>query len=162
MLALWYFPALLVLSGLVMIVYDARIFQNLYSWTQHVITKRTQADPKVSDVTEEDNWFPKKRGQRQGESKSISIVQSSIVKEKTEFEDSKPEHDDLELQILEPEVDSDHFVPYSFRTGIILLGVFIAIFIVIIVVRVKVPNIPDLFKFFANIFLAGSIICGGG
>jgi hypothetical protein len=55
--------------------------------------------------------------------------------------------------------DSD-FVPYTVRTGVIVLGVFFVTLIVIMVIRGVVPNLPTLFRFFGNIFLAGTIICG--
>jgi hypothetical protein len=56
--------------------------------------------------------------------------------------------------------EESDFVPYTVRTGVMVLGFFFATLIVIMVIRGVVPNLPTLFRFFGNIFLAGTIICG--
>jgi hypothetical protein len=49
-------------------------------------------------------------------------------------------------------------IPFSVRTGFIALALFLVSFIVILVVRGVVDNVPMLFNFFANIYLAGKNI----
>ena len=56
--------------------------------------------------------------------------------------------------------EESDFVPYTVRTGVMVLGFFFATLIVIMVIRGVVPNLPTIFRFFGNIFLAGTIICG--
>lgn len=55
---------------------------------------------------------------------------------------------------------AEDFVPYTVRTGVLVLGFFFLTLTTIMVVRGVVPNLPILFRFFGNIFLAGTIIVG--
>jgi hypothetical protein len=47
-------------------------------------------------------------------------------------------------------------VPYSVETGLLLFAFFIASFVAIMVTRGVISNSPLLYRFFANIFLAGT------
>jgi hypothetical protein len=49
---------------------------------------------------------------------------------------------------------------YSIRTGLCIFAFFLATFIPVMVVRGVIPDLPPLFRFFANIYLAGTIIFG--
>lgn len=49
---------------------------------------------------------------------------------------------------------------YSIRTGLCIFAFFLATFITVMVVRGVIPDLPPLFRFFANIYLAGTIIFG--
>jgi hypothetical protein len=53
-------------------------------------------------------------------------------------------------------------IPFSVRTGFFALALFLVSFIVILVVRGVVDNVPMLFNFFANIYLAGKNISAAG
>jgi len=64
------------------------------------------------------------------------------------------------VSTTEGEADVTVMIPYSVRTGIIILVGFVAITITIMTVRVLLPDPPELYKFFASIWLAGTIICG--
>ena len=46
-------------------------------------------------------------------------------------------------------------IPYSVQTGLLVFCVFVISFVVIMVIRGVVVDVPRLFKFFANIYLAG-------
>ena len=67
-----------------------------------------------------------------------------------------PELGQIELR----ELELDAIIPYKVSTGLFVLGFFITSFVAIMVIRGVVQDLPDLFKFFSNVFLAGTIICG--
>jgi hypothetical protein len=69
------------------------------------------------------------------------------------------DREDEESKTLRSEPAED-FVPYTVLTGVLVLGFFFASLITIMVVRGVVPDLPVLFRFFGNIFLAGTIIVG--
>ena len=59
------------------------------------------------------------------------------------------------------ELESSNFtIPYSLRVGLITLLSFVTFFTILIAIREVLEPVPKLFQFFANIFLAGTIICG--
>ena len=79
-----------------------------------------------------------------------------------EMEDTGP-FDSIELtEKLPPQDEADVtvLIPYTIRTGIIILVGFVVCTVVIMTVRGLMPDLPELYKFFANIWLAGTIICG--
>lgn len=51
-------------------------------------------------------------------------------------------------------------IPYSMLVGSIILGLFVIFFVAIMVLRAVLTTAPILFRFFANILLAGTIIFG--
>ena len=58
------------------------------------------------------------------------------------------------------DVASEFSVPYSLRAGLSILGLFAACFGTLMALRALLKPAPELLQFFANIFLAGTIICG--
>jgi hypothetical protein len=79
--------------------------------------------------------------------------------EEKEPPEKEPNETDLEKGDLKP-CDLDVAVPYSLRTGLLVLLAFITSFIALMLVRALTPGLPSIVKFFANIYLAGTIICG--
>jgi hypothetical protein len=172
--AVWYYPTILVASGLASILYDSHIPQNIIHLIREALARRKRPQPpegaKVSEVVIEDPWF--RRILKREPSFEVDASRDNTSEtgqahlEKSEpraaTHDSNPAEMDLELQKVEFAEDSDEFVEYSFRTGLIVIAVFLMTFITVQVVRVMLPVVPPMYEFFSNIFLAGTIICGGG
>lgn len=55
---------------------------------------------------------------------------------------------------------SELVVPYSLSVGLTVLGCFTAFFAALMTIRQLLKPSPELLQFFANILLAGTIICG--
>lgn len=122
-----------------MVIYDSRIIQRTYRSVRQLF--KPQEIPKVDpEITTE------------------SKAEEATVNDVPE---AKAQKEDVELGNTElPDLELDKLVPYSVRTSVIVLAIFMLSFAVIMAVRGFVPNVTPPFKFFANIFLAGTIICG--
>ena len=70
-----------------------------------------------------------------------------------------PRPQDRQLDIPETSTSrvraEDVMIPYSILTGLIIFGIFVISFVIVMVVRGVVHDAPILFKFFANMYLAG-------
>jgi hypothetical protein len=51
-------------------------------------------------------------------------------------------------------------IPYKVSTGLLVLGLFVISFAIIITMPGIVHDLPSLFNFFSNIYLAGTIVFG--
>jgi hypothetical protein len=69
--------------------------------------------------------------------------------------DSRAQQVDDQEVVTSRERNRDVVLPFSVLTGAIVLALFFVSLIVILVIRGVVPNLPMLFRFFANIYLAG-------
>ena len=86
----------------------------------------------------------------------------------TNFTDSKPrqtgtaqEDEDVELGKMELcELELEAIIPYKVSSGLIVLGCFAASFVSIVTIRGILHDLPRVFQFFSNMYLAGTIICG--
>jgi hypothetical protein len=68
---------------------------------------------------------------------------------------------DIEIGHIELcQLELNAVVPYKVSTGFYILGFFVISLISIFVVRATLHNLPPLFEFFSNIYLAGTLICG--
>ncbi|KAL8348947.1 hypothetical protein RB601_002156 [Gaeumannomyces tritici] len=61
-----------------------------------------------------------------------------------------------------PALRRNYRLNMSWRTSAVLLGGFFAAFAAVMATRAAVPHRPLLFSLFSNLFLAGTIIFGGG
>lgn len=59
-------------------------------------------------------------------------------------------------------IPEDYQLNFSWRFGTAIISAFILVFIVVMVLRGVLHNPPILYKLFADLYLAGTIIFGGG
>lgn len=59
-------------------------------------------------------------------------------------------------------IPQEHRLNFSWKVGVAIIGAFLASFIVVMVFRGVLINPPLLYSLFANMYLAGTIIFGGG
>ncbi|GAB1310542.1 Transporter YwrB [Madurella fahalii] len=59
-------------------------------------------------------------------------------------------------------IPATHRLPLSWKSGLALIVLFLASFIVVLVLRGVLPHPPLPYRLFANLYLAGTIIFGGG
>ncbi|KAF5021626.1 hypothetical protein F66182_6326 [Fusarium sp. NRRL 66182] len=137
--ALWYFPVLILACGCATVVYD-------YRWLHRPARALKNAYLRV----------------RRGQSAISQQVQGS---ERGHAETgtsgtSLNEHDTGEV---EPRVvPQEYRLNFSWKAGTAIIGTFLVTFIVIVVLRGSLSDAPLLYKLFANLYLAGTIIFGGG
>ncbi|KAF8812271.1 hypothetical protein BYT27DRAFT_6412202 [Phlegmacium glaucopus] len=138
--ALWYFPVLLVFGGLVTLIWD-RFGQ---SWVKGWLKRRNRRR----------SSFPQPEDENQGpHQRQITSITAVDAASRTNDED----------QILTPVVQSsqiDHSIPV--KVGLALIIGFLAALTVFLSLRGALHPAPLPLSLFNNMFLAGTIIFGGG
>jgi len=138
-------------SGLSMIIFEKGFIQRTY---KHL--KQLWTSPKKQSIEP----IPAKHPRRDWPTPVVITVEEMGSKQADE-EPEKSDMSEIEKGNVElVEISSGFAVPYSLRLGLAVLLVFTACFITLMAVREAVKPSPELVQFFANIFLAGTIICG--
>ncbi|KAL7822267.1 chromate transporter domain-containing protein [Trichoderma gracile] len=173
--ALWYFPMLMFLCGVAAVVYD-------YRWL-HKPIKATVALL---------NWRKKEAAAVEEEAVNPGTdVQLRVIKGKEPARElrpsssagpsraavSDPAQDQSEDHLAfnseseerpfgaesEPRViPREYRLNFSWKVGTAIIAGFFATFVAVMVLRSVLPNPPLLYRLFANLYLAGTIIFGGG
>ncbi|EGU76101.1 hypothetical protein FOXB_13398 [Fusarium oxysporum f. sp. conglutinans Fo5176] len=140
--ALWYFPALIVAGGCCIVIYDYRWLHRPVRAVKNTILRAGRGRPTGNENI-------------QGAENGTGNVNSSIValreQESTEQRDGEPRV-----------VPQEYRLNFSWKSGTAIIAVFLVSFIVVIVLRATLTDAPLLYKLFANLYLAGTIIFGGG
>lgn len=135
--ALWYFPALMFAAGFAAVVHDFRWLHRLGRFIKNIFTSPASSSTGVENDAVED-------GQRDS-SNSITTVE---------------EHD---ITNAEPRIiPQEYRLSFSWKAGAAVIATFLVAFTVIMVLRGVLHSPPMLYKLFANLCLAGTIIFGGG
>lgn len=135
--ALWYFPALMFAAGFAAVVYDFRWLHRLGRFVKDILTRRPSSAGVENNAIERDS--------RRGSSNSIT---------------SPEQHD-----ITDPEprtIPQEYRLNFSWKAGAAVIATFFIAFTVIMVLRGVLHTPPMLYKLFANLCLAGTVIFGGG
>lgn len=153
--ALWYFPILMLVCGIVSVVYDFR-------WL-HRPVKAVVGIPRAV------------RGKLTGRRKDTEVTGPGIeLAENQQSPDdttqTKPDssapvetHDNNGTSEEARTVpDSHKLTAISWPFGLGMILAFLVSFIIIVVLRGVLPSPPLLYRLFANMYLAGTIIFGGG
>jgi len=183
--ALWYYPVLVVAGGLACVTWDLWLGRRVRRVKQAWAARRRRAadqaaaaedeaagnSPRQQEIelrepepTADDTKHgtsPVQRRHAQPESTAISST-GATAESSTE---SSTTTDVRQQQQQRPQTTSEPFkVPYgvSVRTGLIVLAVFMISFIIILVTRSELPQEYRPLSLFANVYLAGTIIFGGG
>ncbi|PON22488.1 hypothetical protein TGAM01_v208572 [Trichoderma gamsii] len=136
--ALWYFPALIFAAGFAAVVYD---FRWLHRLGRFIKGKLTHPGPSPTGVEND----AVERDGRRGSSNSITTPE---------------EHD---ITNLEPRtIPQEYRLNFSWKAGAAVIATFLLAFTVIMVLRGVLHSPPMLYKLFANLCLAGTVIFGGG
>jgi hypothetical protein len=146
----------MVLSGLVMVIFDSRIVHRVCAKIWKRLRRNHQEqqielgeNPQAETSPSADIQPDVVRVDNQGNTNSASGVIQRPVSRSSSAGD--PRSDDTT-----PVVRSQENVAlYSVKVGLLLFGFFIVSFIVIMVLRGVLIDAPILFRFFANIYLAG-------
>lgn len=150
--ALWFFPLLLLGAGLITIMWDFR-------WLHKIVEplrKRRSADQRTDHENADIQNTPDAIEMR---TSSTSVPCRTI-------------HDDVErsalgppdpiIENIEANLADETASVLSGRTGIIVVIAFMISFVAIMILRGLLTNPPRGYSLFANLYLAGTIIFGGG
>lgn len=162
--SLWYFPTLMAIAGCAAIVHD-------YRWVHRPVRKVTHAfksrlrrsDPEPSQRDQETAVAPpddppkrhSTEGRAGGPSETVSHEMQNIGEASNATEASATES--------EPRIVAQEYrLDFSWKVGASIIGFFFVSFIIVMVLRGVIRNQPILYNLFANLYLAGTIIFGGG
>lgn len=139
--ALWYFPVIIVVAGCVTLGWDSgvlrRAVRNVVAkmpWRRHV---EIEPDAELT---------------RRSEGEDDDEAQRASGDHQTE------EQEDTEARAVPVERE----LTVSWKQGTIVIAAFFVSFIAVMVTRALVTSRPLLFGLFSNMYLAGTIIFGGG
>ncbi|KZL63867.1 chromate transporter [Colletotrichum incanum] len=167
--ALWYFPLLLFLAGVTTIVYD---FRWLHRPTKAVFTGIKSIRRRPPRQRTESIQFPRPQSALHNDTTNATGT-LDVAKDPNKAGSRPRGGNDVEtLPVAEnerPDPESGHRVVPLERTlttswtwGLGIIGGFLVTFVVVMVLRGVLPVKSLLFSFFANMYLAGTIIFGGG
>jgi hypothetical protein len=133
-----------------MTIFDSRIIHSGI----RIIKTRFQSNQQDEHVEREDANLSEavlSTGEQQSESEPIPVSRRN--------QQSQDQQDDIEKSASR--VGSDEIkMQYSIVTGVAIFALFVVSFIVIMVIRAVVPNSPTAYRFFSNMYLAGTYFQG--
>ncbi|KAL4887886.1 chromate transporter-domain-containing protein [Aspergillus ambiguus] len=154
--ALWYFPVLMVIGGLVTVVWDGYLSQALRramaKWRRRNIRPEdtTEAGSTDAGIDLQEQAAPQGRNStgtmRSRKPGSTTVTHPHAGPDSPNATDSPP--------------SQDHII--RLRVGIVTCIVFFASFIAVLVARGVLAHPPLTLDLFANMYLAGTVIFGGG
>ncbi|KIW33548.1 uncharacterized protein PV07_00388 [Cladophialophora immunda] len=157
--ALWFFPVLIFLAGPVTIIWDFRWLHPLMKKASGIVRRMRQrhesqevelnvADRSTTDHTEETNHGnPPPRQDIQGP--DLPTTSDDVQRASNGRENPRVIPTGRELKV-------------SWKFGAVLIAGFFLTFVIVMVLRGVVKHRPLLFSLFSNMYLAGTIIFGGG
>lgn len=166
--ALWYFPLLMILAGLAAVVHDFRWLHGPMRKIFYLGKKLGRAPRRRNGAVEEghEQGHGVELGhRREGNAERVSSTRPSA--ENRPGNANNHNHDDhpnpstaeSERRVVPP----SHRLAVNWKSGLLIIVLFLLTFTAIMVLRGTLPNpIPRLFALFANMYLAGTIIFGGG
>jgi chromate transport protein ChrA len=177
--ALWYLPVLMLLGGLAAVVHDFRWLHGPVHKVAGLFQRKKSPQPDSERVDEvelptvnaQTSVGADKRNSNEASS-SAAIREGSISSKKSanlarngnevDQQDSAAAADDADASESERVIPQARRLNMSWKNGLIVIGLFFVIFIVVMVLRGTLEAPPLLYQLFANMFLAGTIIFGGG
>lgn len=149
--ALWYFPVLLLAAGLTTVAWD---FKWLHRIVQPLRRKQTTDLSTEPDSTESET----RHNAMEMRDNPTSI--RHISDDDLERSMPPPHVDASEVDNLNLESETNSVL--SWKTGILIIILFMVSFVTFMIIRGLLTSPPRGYSIFANIYLAGTIIFGGG
>jgi hypothetical protein len=165
---LWYFPVLMVVGGTSTIVWDYRWLQNFARrfrparQTEQTLPQDVEATDNAVELTETaSDHLPARRSQASSSQtgRHTNAAQQSRSPSAHSSGNDLTTRDDEQERIVPQALQMRVF---SWKFGATIIACFFITFTVIMVLRGVLPNRPRGLSLFANLYLAGTIIFGGG
>ncbi|GAB1314733.1 Transporter YwrB [Madurella fahalii] len=167
--ALWYFPVLMLISGFATLVFD-------YRWIHHPLRALINSVQRLRESarhTPDDRYQTEPRSPHQPDTLESNLPQAQSKPSArsdlptTEAESSPTDDNTPSTAESEPRIiPTEYRLTMSWRTGASIIVLFFLSFIAAMVVRSVAFSAPGgpplLYRLFANMYLAGTIIFGGG
>ena len=172
--ALWYFPLLMFLAGCTTVAFDNGILQRSTAWAVSLGRRKKTADGAERAVEMGENEVPPRI--RDGGGVDVAdeqvLPRAGVVASSPLHSGTKRETPISDLPVSRPEVADQRSAPriipqerqlsISWKQGITVIALFFVSFLTLMVLRGTLKNPSLLYSLFANMYLAGTIIFGGG
>ena len=159
--ALWYFPLLMITAACVTIVYDFRWLHGPYKVVADIFKRKQRLE--VGDETIELPPRNTGTGHRGGEEVATAPSTTHPSGGGQAVEGPNAHQQELPTTEAEPRIiPPEYRLNFSWKIGVATIASFLTSFIVVMVLRSVLAHMPLLYNFFANMYLAGTIIFGGG
>lgn len=159
--ALWYFPLLMGIAGVATVVHDFR-------WVHQALRKLKLVRRREREEVEEGVELPTREGERNAREPAARVSseeQSRPTSRRTGATDEPvigQETSTASNEDVARVIPTERRINMSWKTGLLIIALFLLSFTVIMVLRGVLPEKPLLYSLFANMYLAGTIIFGGG
>ncbi|KAF7536927.1 hypothetical protein G7Z17_g12958 [Cylindrodendrum hubeiense] len=158
--ALWYFPLLIALSGLATVVHDFRWLHGPVNKVLAVVRRWRQAVEEETAIEMATRESTVVGSSTEAQHRPASRESNGSVRERQEAtQDSNTASAEDEARIIPSGRRLDVM---SWKLGLALIVAFLASFLLVMVLRGTLSDLPLLYRLFANMYLAGTIIFGGG
>jgi chromate transport protein ChrA len=141
------------LAGCASVTYDFRVLHPAVKWVFGLLRKKKQQSPEDQSVE-----LPTVQPTEAQKSEDERANRVSDPPGSTKESSTQPAREVPEPRII----PAARTLNISWQFGTAILVAFMLIFIVLMVLRGVLPHKPLLFSLFSNMFLAGTIIFGGG
>ncbi|KAL9102079.1 MAG: hypothetical protein Q9163_002728 [Psora crenata] len=162
--ALWYYPVLMFSGGCATVIWDLGSGQRALRVVKAKVSRRKHAH---MDGDEEQRQAielhsnPQPEAERNTNDSNVAIRRGASSATEHDTRDNKPVHDDQSVN--EPQARTTpqpRAIPW--KVGVTVIGCFFVTFITTMTLRGTLDSPPRGFRLFANLYLAGTIIFGGG
>ncbi|RFU81308.1 chromate transporter [Trichoderma arundinaceum] len=177
--ALWYFPLLMFGCGVAAVVHDYRWLHKPIKATVALLSWRRKETPTVEEgpvnLATDIPLDPAIKGkepvravQRPSSAGPASEAPEAYASDRILGRDenhlaSSSHNEGVSTAELEPRViPHEYRLDFSWKAGTAIIATFFATFIAVMVTRSVLHDPPLLYRLFANLYLAGTIIFGGG
>lgn len=154
--ALWYFPLLLFLAGCAAVVYDFRWVHPALALFKGIGKKRVIArgdqGTQLSDLAVHGGTAGLRVPTLSPSASTVTPISDLPISTNEASQEHTATHT----------VPEERQIKISWQVGALILGTFAISFIIFMVLRGTLPNTNLLYRLFANMYLAGTIIFGGG
>jgi hypothetical protein len=153
--ALWYFPVLMINCGIAMVVFDSRIIHSAIRKIRNAIHG---PHPPAIPVEAELGIPLDEQNTQQIDSSSTNAASTASGVNPLHVHHGGGTQDPEGSPTISSDASPSITIkfPYSIVIGSVILGLFVIFFIVIMVLRGTLTSASILFRFFANILLAGN------
>lgn len=177
--ALWYFPVLMAIAGIIAVIYDYRWLHGpvkavvrlakLVNWRHPAPAQERNVElgQRVESGARSPGGSPAdpptvveqpaaKRAGNDGGS-AISSARDEPIRSVPEHE-TEPSGTESEPRVVPP----GRQLGISWKVGLLIIALFLLSFVIVLVLRGVLPHASLLYRLFGNMYLAGTIIFGGG
>jgi len=156
-IALWYYPVLMVISGIAMVIYDSRIVHKYLNRLRDKFRRRQETQVELGDIGNSEEHpvaGPEPEPIRVDTDNTQKLASGTKAPQSRQVVE-EPQND-AGVRSTQPIPGQDDVkVPYGILVGLFVLIFFLVSFVIIMVLRGVLPSLPSDFLFFANLYLAG-------